>query len=150
MIDVSSPAFESNGQIPPKYTCDGWGVSPPLAWSNAPDDTRSFAIIVDDPDAPDQPFLHWLVTDLPPEIHHLDEGGALPHDANVGESDAGTASYYGPCPASGVHHYRFHVYALDTVLGRRPEDRNDFETAIEGHVLDEGELVGVYNRATAQ
>jgi Raf kinase inhibitor-like YbhB/YbcL family protein len=92
--------------------------------------------------------LHWLVTDLPPTIRRLEEGGALPRDARVGESDAGTASYYGPCPASGRHHYRFHVYALDTVLERRPENRDDFLHAIEGHVIDEGELVGSYQRAS--
>jgi hypothetical protein len=146
MLDVSSTAFENNGTIPSKYTCDGYGVSPPLQWSNVPDDAQSIAILVDDPDAPDKPFLHWLVADLPPSIHRLEEGGALPHDAQIGESDAGTASYYGPCPSSGRHHYHFHVYALDTTLGRRPQDREDFLEAIEGHVLDEGEIVGLYER----
>jgi len=147
MIDVSSTAFKPNQPIPSKYTCDGYGVSPPLEWSDVPHGTRSVAILVDDPDAPDKPFLHWLVTDLPPTIHRLDEGGALPRDASVGESDAGTASYYGPCPTSGRHDYRFHVYALDTVLERRPESRDDFLRSIEGHVLDEGEIVGSYTRA---
>jgi Raf kinase inhibitor-like YbhB/YbcL family protein len=146
MIDVTSPAFASDGAIPSKYTCDGYGISPPLDWSAEPDGTRSFAILVDDPDSEGDPFLHWLVADLPPDVHHLDEGGAVPHEANVGESSAGTASYYGPCPSSGQHHYRFHVFALDTVLGRRPENREDFLRAIDGHVLDEGELVGTYER----
>ena len=122
-------------------------MSPPLAWSEPPPETKSVAILVDDPDAPQGPFLHWLVADLPPELHELDEGAALPHDANIAESDAGTASYYGPCPPDGTHHYRFHVYALDTVIGRRPEGREEFLHAIEGHVLDEGELVGTYARA---
>jgi Raf kinase inhibitor-like YbhB/YbcL family protein len=144
MIDVISTAFERDGEIPSKYTCDGFGVSPPLQWADVPDNTRSIAILVDDPDAPGKPFLHWLVTDLPPTIHRLEEGGALPRDASVGESDAGTASYYGPCPTHGRHHYRFHVYALDTTLDRRPEDREDFLRAIEGHVIDEGELIGLY------
>jgi len=147
MIDVSSPAFLPDQLIPAKYTCDGYGASPPLDWWGVPQSARSVAIMLDDPDAPDGPFLHWLVTDLPPELHHLDEGAAVPHDAFVAESDAGTASYYGPCPATGRHHYRFHVYALDTVLGRRPESRDDFLSAIEGHVLDEGELVADYQRA---
>jgi Raf kinase inhibitor-like YbhB/YbcL family protein len=147
MLDVTSIAFQPDGLIPPKYTCDGWGVSPPLAWSDVPDSTQSIAILVDDPDSADRPFLHWLVSDLPPEVNHLEEGGALPHDAQVAESDAGTASYYGPCPAAGKHHYRFHVYALDTVLQRRPKDRDDFLQSIAGHVLDEGELVGFYERS---
>jgi Raf kinase inhibitor-like YbhB/YbcL family protein len=146
MLQVTSPAFQPDGMIPSKYTCDGYGVSPPLAWSKVPDDTQSVAILVDDPDASDQPFLHWLVADLPPTIQHLDEGGALPRDSRVAESDAGTASYYGPCPTDGCHHYRFHVYALDTPLGRRPENRDDFLRAIDGHVLDEGELVAQYQR----
>src|SRR5665647_3899342 len=149
MIDVSSSAIHPDEPIPPKYTCDGEGVSPPLSWTKVPDATRSVAILVDDPDSGDHPFVHWLVTDLPPSIHRLDEGGALPRDANVAESDAGTASYYGPCPAHGRHHYRFHVYALDTVIGRRPEGRDDFLSAIGGHVLDEGELVAQYERGKA-
>ena len=147
MIDVTSSAFEPDEAIPSKYTCDGYGVSPPLAWSKLPEATQSVAILVDDPDSADRPFLHWLVTDLPPTLRGLREGGALPHDANIAESDAGTASYYGPCPASGRHHYRFHVYALDTTLGRRSQDRDDFLRSIEGHVLDDGELVGCYERA---
>lgn len=147
MLDVTSPAFQSDSAMPSKYTCDGYGVSPPLVWSKVPDETRSVAILVDDPDAGTAPFLHWLVADLPPSVQHLDEGAALPHDAQIGESDAGTASYFGPCPPSGRHHYHFHVYALDTVLGRRPESRDDFLHAIEGHVLDEGELVAEYERA---
>lgn len=147
MIDVTSPAFRQDEVIPSRYTCDGYGVSPPLAWTNVPDDARSVAILVDDPDSAGRPFLHWLVTDLAPTLRRLDEGSALPRDASVAESDAGTASYYGPCPSSGRHHYRFHVYALDTLLGRRPENRDDFLRAIAGHVLDEGELVGCYERA---
>jgi Raf kinase inhibitor-like YbhB/YbcL family protein len=149
MIEVRSPAFEPDGAIPTKYTCDGYGVSPPLDWSEVSGSVQSVAILVDDPDAPNGPFLHWLATDIPPEIHHLDEGGALPHEANVAESDAGTASYFGPCPTHGRHHYRFHIYALDTVLGRRPDNRDDFLSAIEGHVVDEGELIGTYARAKA-
>jgi hypothetical protein len=149
MLQVSSTAFEPDGSIPSKYTCDGYGVSPPLEWSKVPEDTQSVAILVDDRDSGARPFLHWLVTDLPPTLRHLEEGSALPRDARVGESDAGTASYYGPCPSSGLHHYRFHVYALDMVIGRRPENRDDFLRAIEGHVLDDGELVGAYTRAHA-
>ena len=148
MIDVSSPAFEPDAKIPAKYTCDGYGISPPLAWSNVPSNTQSVAILVDDPDAGDKPFVHWLVTDLPPEVRRLEEGGALPHDAYVAESDAGTASYFGPCPPAGRHHYHFHVYALDMILGRRAANRDDFLRAIDGHILDEGEIVGTYERAS--
>ena len=149
MLDVKSPAFPPDGPIPTKYTCDGSGVSPPLQWSGVPDEAASVAILLDDPDSPERPFLHWLVTDLPPELHELDEGAAVPHESYVAESDAGTASYFGPCPTSGRHRYRFHVYALDTVLARRPESREDFLSSIDGHVLDEGELVGLYERPQA-
>jgi Raf kinase inhibitor-like YbhB/YbcL family protein len=150
MLEVKSPAFEPDGTIPSKYTCDGFGVSPPLEWHNLPEGTRSVAILVDDPDTPDKPFLHWLVTDIPPELHELDEGAAVPHEAFIAESDAGTASYFGPCPVDGEHHYRFHVYALDTAFDHRFEGREEFLAAIEGHVLDEGEIVARYERATAQ
>jgi Raf kinase inhibitor-like YbhB/YbcL family protein len=146
MIQVYSPVFGPDDTIPKKYTCDGFGVSPPLNWGDVPDTTESIAILVDDPDAPTRPFLHWLVTDMSPTIHALEEGGALPRDAEVAESDAGTASYFGPCPSHGNHHYRFHIYALDTTLGHRPESREQFLEEIEGHVLDEGELVGTYER----
>jgi Raf kinase inhibitor-like YbhB/YbcL family protein len=147
MIELYSPAFGPDEAIPKKYTCDGFGVSPPLAWADVPKTTKSIAIVVDDPDADAKPFLHWLVTDLPPTIHSLHEGGALPHDANVARTDAGNASYYGPCPSHGRHHYRFHIYALDTTLGHRPESREEFLTEIAGHIVDEGELVATYERS---
>jgi Raf kinase inhibitor-like YbhB/YbcL family protein len=149
MIELTSSAFSPDGEIPQKYTCDGYGVSPPLAWSGVPDNARSLAVLVDDPDSANHPFLHWLVTDVAPEIHGFEEGGAVPRDAQVGESDAGTASYYGPCPSRGRHHYRFHIYALDTVLGHRPEGRDEFLSEIAGHVLDEGELVGTYEHPSS-
>jgi hypothetical protein len=147
MLEVTSAAFPADGAIPSKYTCDGEGISPPLAWAGVPDDARSLAILVDDPDSEGRPFLHWLVSDLPPELHNLDEGAAVPHEAQVAESDAGNMSYYGPCPVTGNHHYHFHVYALDTVLGHQPESRDEFLSSIEGHILDEGELIGTYQRA---
>jgi hypothetical protein len=149
MLEVTSAAFPADGPIPSKYTCDGEGISPPLAWSGVPDNARSLAILVDDPDSGDHPFLHWLVSDLPPELHNLDEGAAVPHEAQVAESDAGNMSYYGPCPVNGRHHYRFHVFALDTVIGHQPEGRDEFLAAIQGHILDEGELIGTYQRARA-
>jgi Raf kinase inhibitor-like YbhB/YbcL family protein len=95
MLDVTSSAFGANETIPPKYTCDGEGIAPPLAWSNVPEATRSVAILVDDPDAPDGPFTHWLVTDLPPTARTLAEGGALPREASTATTDAGNTSYYG-------------------------------------------------------
>ena len=148
MLDVSSSAFGPDHPIPSKYTCDGDGVSPPLAWSTPPKETQSVAILVDDPDAPSGSFLHWLVTDIPPEMSSLDEGAAMPRDSSVVENDAGNISYYGPCPPSGTHHYHFHVYALDTTLGR-PENRDEFLAAIKGHIVDEGEVVAVYQHQTS-
>lgn len=145
MLEVTSSAFGANEAIPARYTCDGEGISPPLSWSDVPEATRSMAILVDDPDAPDGPFTHWIVTDLPPTTRLLDEGGALPREAAPGRSDAGTTGYYGPCPARGRHRYRFHVYALDTTIGRAAT-REELLSAIDGHVLDEGELVGTYQK----
>ncbi len=131
-LEVTSPAFRANEDIPTEYTCEGANTPPPLAWSQVPGDTKSIAVMVDDPDAPMGVFTHWIVTGISPQATSLDKA---PPDAR----------YTGPCPPSGRHHYRFRVYALDTTIAR-PANRAAFLAAIRGHVLAEGELVGRYEK----
>jgi len=131
-LEVTSPAFQPNAGIPSVYTCDGARKSPPLAWSAVPPEARSIAILVDDPDAPRGVYTHWIVTDLDPILTTL---------------PANQPGYSAPCPPGGTHHYRFHVFALDTKLGH-VGTRDELLKAIEGHVLAEGELVGTYARTS--
>jgi len=142
---VTSPAFRNGSAIPSDLTCDGSEKSPPLAWAGAPDKTRSFAILVDDPDAPKGTFTHWLVTRLPASTTSLADDAALPGAAVTAKNDKGLAGYAGPCPPSGKHHYHFRVYALDTTLPAGLT-RAKFLKAIKGHVLAQGDLVGTYRR----
>jgi Raf kinase inhibitor-like YbhB/YbcL family protein len=155
-LSILSPEFEDHAPIPTLYTCDGENVSPPLGWSGAPAGTTSFALIVDDPDAPDpaaprRTYVHWVVYDLPPSVRELEAGAsgggraALPDGAHEGKNDSGTTGYTGPCPPIGRHRYFFKLYALDTLLrGLRTPAKADVERAMEGHVLERAELVGTY------
>jgi Raf kinase inhibitor-like YbhB/YbcL family protein len=149
-IDVRSTAFEEGGAIPARYTCDGLDVSPPLQWSSVPDETRSLALISDDPDAPSGTFVHWVIYNLPPDTRRLPEDvpnrETLPGGAVQGLNGAGTIGYTGPCPPSGTHRYYFNVYALDTELHPEGARKEDLVSAMEGHVLAEGRLMGTYRR----
>jgi Raf kinase inhibitor-like YbhB/YbcL family protein len=144
-LQVTSSAFTNNADIPSEYTCDGTEISPPLTWSGVPTQAKSVAILVEDPDAPKRTFTHWLVTGLTSTTTSLAAGAALPQGAVAAKSDKGKVGWTGPCPPSGRHHYIFHVYALDIALAR-PLTRADFLAAINGHVLGEGQLVGMYQR----
>lgn len=144
-LEVRSNAFGMNGRIPEVYTCDGANISPPLWWSPVPQGTRSIAILVEDPEAPTGTFTHWLVTGIPPIVKELPSGAALPYNAVAAANDKGTSGYTGPCPPRGLHHYRFHVYALD-ISAPAAASRADFLAAIDDHVLAHGVLVGVYER----
>jgi Raf kinase inhibitor-like YbhB/YbcL family protein len=144
-LEVTSPAFPANGPIPADFTCQGKDISPPLAWSQVPPETRSIAILVDDPDAPRGTVTHFLVTNLPPQTQSLRAGTALPPGAIATKNDLGNAGWAGPCPPSGRHRYRFQVFALDTTLPR-PASRAQFLAAIKGHVVAEGQLVGTYQK----
>jgi Raf kinase inhibitor-like YbhB/YbcL family protein len=146
-LQITSSAFPDGGTIPQKYSCDGANVSPPLEWRGAPNKTRSFAIICDDPDAPDGTFTHWILYDIPPSTTGLSEGDAFAGAAGV--NDFGKSGYGGPCPPRNdpSHHYAFHVYALDVPsIGNSGLERQAVLNAMKGHVLDEGELVGEYRR----
>jgi len=115
-ITVTSTAFADGEPVPRKYTCDGAGIAPPLAWQGVPADAAAVALVVDDPDAPSGTFTHWVVLDVPPEVTGSDEG-AVPANGVQARNSAGQASYFGPCPPSGMHHYRFTVYALREPTG---------------------------------
>ncbi len=146
-LQVTSPAFRADEAIPPEYTCDGRSITPPLAWSTVPSNTRSIAVLVEDPDASRGSFTHWLVTGIPPTTTALSKDDKLPDGAMVGRNGKGVFGYTGPCPSSGRHHYYLRVYALDMEIAR-PESRSVFLAAIDGHVLAEGELVGTYQKIT--
>lgn len=153
MLKISSPAFEHNGSIPKEYTCDGHDHSPPLAWTGAPPGAKSFALIVDDPDAPDpkaprMTWVHWVLYNLPADATALAEAvTALPAGTREGLNDWKRTGYGGPCPPIGRHRYFHKLYALDAVLPdlRRPT-KAQLEQAMTGHVLARAEIVGLYQR----
>lgn len=152
-LAVESAAFAEASLIPEPFTCDGEDRSPPLRWIGAPDDARSFALVVDDPDAPRGTFTHWLVYDIPAHVHELAED--LPDDARLdvdalqGENDFGDVGYNGPCPPPGpAHRYRFVLSALDTPsLDLSPGARSEqVQRVIRGHVLARDTLTATYGR----
>jgi len=148
---IQSPAFEEGGSIPARYTCDGDDVSPPLQWAGVPEGTRSLALIVDDPDAPDPAaprmvWVHWVLYNLPPDSQGLPEAvEALPAGTLEGINDWKRTGYGGPCPPVGRHRYFFKLYALDTVLPDLGEpNKAELLEAMQGHVLGEAVLMGTY------
>ncbi len=151
-LHLTSTAFEPNGTIPKKYTCDGPDVSPPLAWNDPPAGTQSFALIVDDPDAPAGTWVHWVLFNLPASARALPENvpkvEQIADGALQGRNDFRRIGYGGPCPPRGpAHRYFFKLYALDTRLGLRAgASKADVERAMAGHILAQGELVGRYGR----
>lgn len=147
-LAVTSPAFAQGAAIPAKYTCEGANVAPPLAWSGAPARTQSFAVIVDDPDAPSGTWVHWVVAGIPASVTSLPEGGALPAGAVDGTNDFGKTAWGGPCPPSGRHHYHFKIYALDAAVGGRGMTKAQLLAVIQDHVLARGELIGTYQKGS--
>jgi Raf kinase inhibitor-like YbhB/YbcL family protein len=150
-LTVMSTAFAVGAAIPPKYTCMGEDVSPPLAWRDVPEGAQSIAVISDDPDAPAGDWVHWLIFNLPPDTTELAEGipssPRLDSGAVQGTTDWGKPGYRGPCPPSGTHRYFFKVYALDTMLDLGQSARkSDLLRAMEGHILAKGELMGTFRR----
>jgi Raf kinase inhibitor-like YbhB/YbcL family protein len=155
-LTLTSTAFVHGGAIPTSHTCQGAETSPPLAWSGIPDGTRSLALIVDDPDAPDpasprRVWVHWVLWDLPPDGDGLAEGAAsdaLPRGTHVGRNDSNEFGYGGPCPPVGCHRYFHTLYALDAVLGTlREPTKASLLAAMDGHVLATAELMGTYQMA---
>lgn len=146
MITIMSPAFAEKQWIPAQYTCDGKDINPPLALSGIPARAKSVVIIVDDPDSPHGVFTHWLMWNVLPTVAEIAED-SIPQGAMLGRNDFGKTAWGGPCPASGIHRYVFHVYALDTILSLPAgSGREQVEAAMHDHILDQGELMGQYER----
>jgi Raf kinase inhibitor-like YbhB/YbcL family protein len=151
---LSSPDFQSQGQIPRELTCEGADLSPSLSWAGAPAGTQSFALIVDDPDAPDparpqRVWVHWVLYNLPAQLTSLPRGvKSAPEGALDGFNDWNKPGYGGPCPPVGRHRYFHKLYALDTALpnlGRAT--KSELEKAMAGHILAQSELIGTYEKA---
>ena len=151
-MKISSAAFSAGEMIPKKFTCDGPDVSPKLAWSDVPAKTQSFALIVEDPDAPVGTWVHWVLFDLPADTKELAEGvpkqDQLSNGARQGRNDFGKIGYGGPCPPPGKpHSYFFKLYALDAKLNLKAgATKADVESAMKGHIFAQAELVARYGR----
>lgn len=151
-IEITSSAFEDGGFIPARYTCEGEDLSPPLKWANVPGDSRSLAIICDDPDAPAGTWVHWVIYDISPTLSELPEGippsQITPDGAKQGVNDFRRTGYGGPCPPpGGPHRYFFKLYALDIEPGLPAgSSKADLLRVMEARVLGEGQLMGLYQR----
>jgi len=150
-LELTSTAFSEGQPIPARYTCTGEDISPPLAWRGAPPGTQSFALIMDDPDAPGRTWVHWVVFNLPADAAALPAAirsdDDLPGAAAHGQNSWRRSDYGGPCPPSGTHRYFFKLYALDTTLDLTPgATRQQVLDALSGHVLAEGQAMGTYKK----
>jgi Raf kinase inhibitor-like YbhB/YbcL family protein len=155
-LTLRSPAFADGGAIPKAYTCEGADRSPPLEFAGVPAGAKSLALVVDDPDAPDPAaprmvFVHWVLWDMPAGAAGLAEGVGpkdLPAGTQVGKTDYRKTAWGGPCPPIGRHRYFFKLYALDTALGPlRDGTKAGLLAAMKGHVLEEAQLMGTYQKA---
>ena len=145
-MKLQSPVFADHENIPKEYTCDGHLSNPPLTISDVPKNAKSIVLIVDDPDAPLGTFTHWLLWNIDPATTNI-SSGVTPHLAQVGTNSAGREGWTGPCPPNGTHRYFFTLYALDTTIGLDGKSKkSDIDSAMNGHVLDRFQLVGVYAR----
>ena len=144
-MKLSSEAFENEGMIPSKYTCDGADISPQLSISDVPNSAKSLALIMDDPDAPMGTFVHWVVWNISPEKSTIDKGEKLQELQGI--TSFGNSEYGGPCPPSGTHRYFFKLYALDTVLDIAGDsNKQALEKAMEDHIIEQTSLMGKYSR----
>jgi Raf kinase inhibitor-like YbhB/YbcL family protein len=145
-LSINSPAFQHNGDIPVRYTCDGDDINPPLAFENVPQGTQSLVLIIDDPDAPMGTWVHWVVWNIDPGIGEIKED-SVPAGASQGMNDFRKLEYGGPCPPSGTHRYFFKLYALDSTLDLASKAKKaDVEKAMKGHVIEESQIIGLYRR----
>ena len=149
-LSLKSPSFSNGGEIPPQHTCEGPDEAPVLEWSGAPANTKSFVLIVDDPDAPDpkapkMTYVHWVLYDMAPGTNRLE--GKTPPGARDGLNDWKRTGYGGPCPPIGRHRYYFKLYALDAMLGDLGKaTKPTVEAAMKGHVLEQATLMGTYQK----
>ncbi|MEO0255192.1 MAG: YbhB/YbcL family Raf kinase inhibitor-like protein [candidate division WOR-3 bacterium] len=150
-IIIKSSEFGYGEMIPVKYTCDGENISPPLEWEKIPEETKSFVLICDDPDAPMGTWDHWILFNIPKDVKKLSPGiqplEKLENGAIHGKNSWGKLGYGGPCPPYGTHRYFFKIYALDTILDLKPgATKKEVLKAMEGHIIGYGELMGKYKR----
>lgn len=146
LLKITSPTFENDKSIPKKYTCDGANVNPPLKIENVPPGAKSLALIFDDQDAPRGTYVHWILWDINPGFQEINEN-SVPAGAAQGMNDFKKNNYGGPCPPTRAHRYVFKVYALDVRLNLDPKStKADLGKAMEGHILAQGQLTGVYQR----
>ena len=151
-MQISTTSFPAEGTIPKKYTCDAEDVSPALTWSGAPAAAKAFALIADDPDAPVGTWTHWLIWNVPANVHHFTEGVAktpqLPDGSRQGQNDFKKVGYNGPCPPPGKpHRYYFKLFALDAPLEvKAGATRKELESAMKGHIVAEAQFMGRYGR----
>lgn len=149
VMTISSPAFIAGTKIPPQYTCEGSGINPALEFHDLPTAAVSLALIVEDPDSPGQVWQHWLIWNISPDTAEI-AADAVPAGAAQGTNDFGQTGYGGPCPQSGLHHYRFRLLALDTQLMLSPgAGRRELDTAMAGHIIDQAEIVGTFEHSAA-
>jgi Raf kinase inhibitor-like YbhB/YbcL family protein len=142
-LTISSPAFAHEGYIPSDYTCEGSGKNPPLEIKGIPQEAKSLALIMEDPDAPGKIFDHWVVWNIPPDENIAED--TTP--GTLGRNSAGTNNYTPPCPPSGTHRYFFKIYALDAILQvQKGADKITVEKALQSHVIAYGELIGLYKK----
>lgn len=144
---ITSSEFKNNGIIPVKYTCSGEGINPPFDFSEIPSTARSLTLIVEDPDAPSGMFTHWVLFNVPSSVTQIREN-QVPQNCLQGMTDFGKTGYGGPCPPPGKsHRYFFRLYAIDKELYLMEEaTRDDVLMAMDGHIIDTAELVGLYKR----
>lgn len=148
-LELTSTQFQHGQTMPKAYTCDGSDISPPLAWQNVPEKTRSFALIMDDPDAPNGTWDHWLIYNIPAAVHELPENATpLPQGAVLGKNSWDKSAYQGPCPPDREHRYIFKLYALDTMLTVQSGlNKEALLHALKDHVLASTELMAKYQRS---
>lgn len=145
-MKITSPAFENNGNIPAKYTCDGQDTSPPMEIEGVPPSAKSIVLIIDDPDAPGGVWVHGIAFNIDPQITSIEESSG-PKSGVPGKNSWGKNNYGGPCPPSGTHRYFFKLYALDKKLELDSSaTKEDVEKAMEGHILARAELIGKYSK----
>lgn len=145
-LTVSSPSFKHNEMIPSRFTCEGSNINPELMIGDVPANAKSLALVMDDPDAPNGTFDHWIMWNIPAADKKIKENHA---PGTEGKNGKGDSKYTGPCPPSGTHHYHFKVYALDEKLDLKSgSTKQELENAMKGHIVAQGELVGLYKKGS--
>jgi hypothetical protein len=148
-LEITSPDFSNGGDIPSRFTCQGRNDNPGLRFNNIPENAKSLALILDDPDAPRGTFNHWLVWNITTDTKEFTTG-STPQGIATGTNDAGKTGYFGPCPPSGVHRYYFRLYALDKTLDLpKTTKRGALDKALKGHILAQATLMGRYGKNAA-